>query len=67
MMVLAIISSPLPETARYNSVHVLPELYRAVSARGEDMTARMIIAKMGAFMFAQILSVRLLLQIHIIY
>jgi hypothetical protein len=32
-------------------VHVLPELYRAVSVKREDMTARTIIAKLVAFLF----------------
>ena len=30
-------------------LNVLPELYRAVSVRTEDMTARTIIAKTGSF------------------
>ena len=40
-------------------VHVLPKLYEVVSARRGDMTARMIIAKLVAFLFVQILSVRI--------
>ena len=67
MIVLAVISSLLTETAliqlRQNIekciVHVLPELYQAVAVRREDMTARTIIAKLVAFLFVQILSVRI--------
>jgi hypothetical protein len=49
-------------------VHVLPELYRAISARREDMTAKMIIAKLVAFLFVQILFVRIqnLHNVHVL-
>jgi hypothetical protein len=39
-------------------VRILLELYRAAAVKREDMIARTTIAKMVAFLFVQILSVR---------
>jgi hypothetical protein len=40
-------------------VHVLPKVYQGTAVRREELTARTIIAKLVAFLFVQILSVRI--------